>query len=198
MRTGRVIPTIGLLTAALTAGCVDRRFVIESNVPNAQVFIDNKPVGAAPVDAPFEYYGYYNITLVHPNYAPLVKRTRVRPPWYAYPPFDFFAEVLWPFRIEDTRRYFFRMEQSLQVPTGTLVGNADQLRQRGWALPEPPPHPQAPLPGDPVVPADGTILPSPAPLPEGNPIYAPPRPEMPIPVPPTEPQGLPATGVPSI
>ena len=168
MRSGRAMIAVGITTALLCAGCVDRRFIIESNVPNAQVYIDNKPVGAAPADLPFDYYGYYNVTLVHPDFAPLNKRVRVRPPWYAYPPFDFFAEVVWPFRIEDTRRYFFKMDQTLQVPSDQLIQDADTLRQRGWSLPVPAGS-QTPLPGPPngappVMP-NGTLLPSPAPVP---------------------------------
>ena len=76
MRAARAIPSALLLAALAAAGCVDRRFVIESNVPNAQVYIDNRPVGAAPVNAPFDYYGYYNVTLVHPDFATTNKRMR--------------------------------------------------------------------------------------------------------------------------
>src|SRR5262245_46814237 len=98
----RTLRLAGLFAIALVvpaAGCVDRKFVIESNIPSAQVYIDNKPVGAAPAYAPFEYYGYYTIKLVHPGYETVEKRVHVTAPWYAYPPFDFVTEVLWPFHI---------------------------------------------------------------------------------------------------
>lgn len=174
MRRVRAMAAI-VLAAGLSAGCVDRRFIFESNVPNAQVYIDHKPVGAAPVDAPFTYYGYYDVTLVHPDFAPLHKRVRVRPPWYAYPPWDFFAEVVWPFRIEDTRRYFFKMENTLSASPAEVAEKADLLRQRGWALPTPG-QPQGVIPAPPVMP-NGTLLPDPTPAP-GVPS------ELPIPVPP--------------
>lgn len=178
----------GLLAVALAAGCVDRRFIIESNVPNAQVYIDNKPIGAAPVDAPWEYSGYYNITIVHPNYAPLVKKVRVRPKWYAYPPFDFVAEVLWPFRIEDTRRFYFELQQPVQVQTEELKQQGELLRQRGMSLPPPPDHPPASTPTPAVAPS-GNSLPAPAvlpgetrPLPETAPVLPAPTPAVPAPV----------------
>lgn len=129
---------MALLAAALaTAGCVERRFVIESNVPNARVYIDNKPVGAAPAYAPFEYYGYYNVTLVHPGFETVQRRVHVVAPWYAYPPLDFVAEVLWPFHVEDVRRYHFEMTPVARVRTEDLINSADNLRQRGLALPAP-------------------------------------------------------------
>jgi hypothetical protein len=120
---------------ATGCGQVNRRFVVESNVPTAQVYIDEKPVGAAPAHAPFEYYGYYTVRLVHPDYETVTKRVHVIAPWYAYPPFDFFADVLWPFGVEDVRRYYFEMTPRRRPDPGELIQNADALRLRGVTLP---------------------------------------------------------------
>lgn len=168
MRTARFVGLAGLIAA--TAGCVDRKFVVESNVPNAQVYIDNKPIGAAPAYAPFEYYGYYTISLVHPGYDTVTKRVKVAAPWYAYPPLDFFAEAVWPFPIRDTRRYYFELYESAQTRTDDILNAADALRQRGALLPpperpaepRPPRNPPPPTIGPPVAPAP---LPPPAPVP---------------------------------
>jgi hypothetical protein len=160
--TARPICVAALLTVFAAVGCVERRFVIESNVPNARVYIDNKAVGAAPAYAPFEYYGYYTITLVHPGYETVQRRVHVAAPWYAYPPFDFLAEVLWPFHVEDVRRYQFDMEAVPRVRTEDLINSADALRQRGQALPSPnPPAPNVLLP--PIGPAP--VNPGPAVVP---------------------------------
>lgn len=171
MRTARFVGLAGLV--AITTGCVDRKFVVESNVPNAQVYIDNKPIGAAPAYAPFEYYGYYTITLVHPGYDTVTKRVKVAAPWYAYPPIDFLAEAVWPFPIRDTRRYYFELYESAQTRTDDILNAADALRQRGALLPPPerpadprpprnPPPATAPVIGAPVAPAP---LPPPAAVP---------------------------------
>lgn len=134
---------VWLLAAGLAilagSGCggVNRRFVIESNVPNAQVYINNRSVGAAPAHSPFEYYGYYNIELVHPDFQRETKRVHVRAPWYAYPPFDFLVEVLWPFPIEDVRRYNFELTPVVRTDPTELINNAEALRTRGWNLPAP-------------------------------------------------------------
>jgi hypothetical protein len=175
---------------------VDRKFIVESNVPNAQVYIDNKAIGAAPAYAPFEYYGYYTLTLVYPGYETVVKRVKVAAPWYAYPPIDFLAEAIWPFPIRDTRRYFIEMYEAPQTRTDDILNAADALRQRGMMLPPPdrpaaprpkPGQPPAPTIGPPVAPPPGAApLPAPTPLP---PAGVPPQP--PAGVPPLPPVGVP-------
>jgi len=145
MTIGRALGVTAALSAVCAAGCVDRRFVIESNVPNAQVFVDNQPIGAAPAYAPFEYYGYYTITLVHPGYETQSQRVHVTAPWYAYPPFDFLAEVVWPFHIRDRRRYYFELQEATKPRVDDLLNNAEALRAWGWSLPQPE-RPAAPKP----------------------------------------------------
>jgi hypothetical protein len=161
MTTGRAGGVAAVLALAC-AGCVDRRFVIESNVPNAQVLIDNRPIGAAPAHTPFEYYGYHTVTLIHPGYETMTRRVHVTAPWYAYPPFDFLAEVVYPFHIRDTRRYYFELHEATKTRTDDLLNAADALRMRGHNLPdaERPALPRsqpAPAPPDPsgVVPPVG-------------------------------------------
>jgi hypothetical protein len=154
------------LLAATGCGGVNRRFVIESNVPNAQVYINNRPIGAAPAHAAFEYYGYYNIELVHPDYQREVHRIHVRAPWYAYPPFDFLVEVLWPFRIDDVRRYNLEMRPAIKTDVGELIQQAEELRTRGWNLPAPE-NPAQPPPAEPAAPPAGSLLPPPKPVPAG-------------------------------
>lgn len=184
---------IAICAAALVGtGCVDRKFVIESNVPNAQVYIDNKSIGAAPAYAPFEYYGYYTITLVHPGYETIRKRVKVAAPWYAYPPIDFLAEAIWPFPIRDTRRYYFEMFESAQTRTDDILNMADALRQRGQLLP-PPERPAEPRPRiGPAVPPGPTIGP---PVPPGANPLPPPTPVPPGVVPSVTPGYTPASGM---
>jgi hypothetical protein len=169
METGRtgqagrwVFVATGLaLLAGAGCGGVNRRFVVETNVPNAQVYIDNRPVGAAPAHAPFEYYGYHNIEIVHPDYQRESRRVHIVAPWYAYPPMDFLVEVFWPFRIEDVRRQYFELRPLVRTDPAELINQAEELRQRGMNLPAPE-HPAPPKP-------DPGALPSPVPLPQPTP-----------------------------
>ena len=141
-------------------GCVDRRFVVESNIPGAQVTVDGKPIGPAPADAAFQYPGEYEFKAVAPGYQPLKQKVRFKAKWYDYPPLDFFAEVLWPGRIEDVRRVRLDLEPVQPVRTDELLSAANLLRSRGQSLPPstvpddagpPPGTPSMPLPPLPTV-----------------------------------------------
>lgn len=173
-RTVRLAGALAVLGAALNAvGCVDRKFFIESNVPNAQVYIDNRLIGAAPAYSSFDYYGDYTITVVHPGYETVVKRQHVAAPWYAYPPFDFFSEILWPGHIRDTRKVYIELHEAQPTKIDDVIARAEALRSQGRALPiperpaEPRPRPSRPGPNPPViqppVSPDPGIVPSPLP-----------------------------------
>jgi hypothetical protein len=184
MTTARTVRRVAALFAALSAaGCgggVERKFVVESNVPNAQVYIDNRSVGAAPAYSLFEYYGYYTIRVVQPGYETVERREHVTAPWYAYPPFDLIAEVL-PFRVRDTRRIHVELTEARQIRTDDILSHADALRERGQNLPPPErpaeprvkggsPRPPGPTLQPPVETAPGpnppVPLPAPAPVPD--------------------------------
>lgn len=161
-----------LSTAAaigLSSGCVDRRFVVETNVPGAQVAIDGTPIGPSPADGRREYPGWYTFTASAPGYEPLEQRVRFRPRWYDYPPLDFFAEVVWPFRIEDVWRVRLDLEPVRPVNLDELTARGEELRQAGRNLPpskvpDQQPRQQTPGPISGPLPTAGSV---PAPLP-GN------------------------------
>jgi hypothetical protein len=175
-RTVRLAGLFAALALPVATGCVDRKFVVESNVPNAQVYIDNKSIGAAPAYSQFDYYGHYNIKVVHPGYETVVRYQKVAAPWYMYPPLDFVSEILVPFHIRDTRRIYIELHEAPQVRPDDILGAAEALRLRGWTLPpperpaEPRPQqggPQGPIIQPPVLPGPG---PAPIPLPPPSPV----------------------------
>jgi hypothetical protein len=132
MRGGRAI----LLTATLLlAGCVERRFVIESDPPGALVLMNGQPIGATPVDGHFLFYGKYNFTLIKDGYETLQVEERFDAPWYQYFPLDFFSENLYPGRIEDVRRPApYKMVPKMQPRTDALLGQAENFRAKGRSL----------------------------------------------------------------
>jgi hypothetical protein len=132
-----------LLTAAGLPGCIEQRYVIESEPPGALVLVNGQPIGTTPVDGYFVYYGTYNFTLVKDGYQTKVVQQKIAMPWFEYPGIDFFTENVYPAKVEDVRRFKYCLEPLVQVSEGDLLQQAQQLRERGKAVNggEPPQQP---------------------------------------------------------
>jgi hypothetical protein len=142
--------------AVLLAGCVERRFVINSDPQGAVVFQNGQPLGAAPADNHFVYYGHYRFTLVKDGYETLVVDQDVPAPWYEYPGLDFISENLVPFTIRDRREFSYHLEPARIPSAMELLNKGQELRSRGQQL--------MPLPGTtpvPVAPPPTPVLPPP-------------------------------------
>lgn len=122
--------------AGLLTGCVDRRFVVESDPPGAVVFQNGQPIGATPADNHFVYYGNYDFTLVKDGYETLHVKQPINTPWYEIFGIDFFSENVIPWRIEDVRRFRYQMQPQCAIRADELLNQAQTLRQRGQTLPE--------------------------------------------------------------
>jgi hypothetical protein len=169
-----------LLTAALCAGCVERRYVVTSEPLGALVYRNGVPIGTTPVDDHFVYYGKYHFTLVKEGYETLQVDAPIEAPWYEIPPLDFISENLIPFKIHDVRRLCFQLEPLRTPPAEEVLPQALQLRSRGQAIGAPrlPPPPAAVAPPSPGLPP----IPPPTPLPPAGapaPIPQPPLPAQP-------------------
>ena len=121
----------------LLSGCVERRFRVESNPPGAYLYVNNQPIGPTPVDVPFLFYGDYEIRLVKDGYQTKVVKQPVPTPWYEYPIIEFFSENAWPFQITDIRPLYFELDPAIQPNLEELKAEAEELRNRGKALPPP-------------------------------------------------------------
>jgi hypothetical protein len=147
-----------LLTAGLSTGCVERSYVIETNPPGAFVLVNNRPLGPAPVDGTFEYYGKYHFTLIKDGYETQQVEQPLPAPWFEYWPFDFFAENVWPFKIEDKRRFRYELAPA-QVPnTADVIRRAEDLRTHGHGI-----RPATALPASPAPPPPPAEIPPPLP-----------------------------------
>jgi hypothetical protein len=148
------------LLAGLLAGCVERRYVVVTDPPGAVVFKNGDPLGAAPADGGFLYYGKYNFTLVKDGYETMEVEQKIAAPWFEYPPLDFVSENLIPWKIKDIRRFNYQLEPRHIANTDDLLRDAQNLRNRGLSIPNcAPPAPAAgPVP---VVPPPGAPVPQP-------------------------------------
>src|SRR4051812_33444233 len=117
-----------LLLAVLSTGCVERRFVIESDPPGALVYHNGVPIGTTPVDDSFVYYGTHEFTLVRDGFETLVVRQKVDTPWYEYPGLDFVSENISPFMVSDVRRYKWALQPATRDRSDDVLQNAILLR----------------------------------------------------------------------
>lgn len=111
MKTVTPLFILALLCAcAVSSGCVQRSIAIHSEPPGAQCYLDSEYVGATPLELPFTFYGEREIVLRLEGYMSLREVKNIKPPWFEYIPFDFFAENLYPGEIEDKHEFLFVME----------------------------------------------------------------------------------------
>ena len=93
----------------LPTGCVKRTILIESEPAGAKVWINEHPFGATPVKYEFITHGRYKFRLRKNGFREVIARERVRAPLYEWIPFDFFAEILLPLRLEDKHRFLYKL-----------------------------------------------------------------------------------------
>ncbi len=127
-----------LLLAGMTAACVERKLLLRSDPPGAEVALDGRMVGVTPLEVPFVYYGTRRITMRLENHASESHLIDVAAPWYQLPVLDFAFEALVPWRLLDEREVVFVLDESDRSgpeggePGGRLVRRAEQyLRREG-------------------------------------------------------------------
>ncbi len=101
----RLAPVACALAALLAAGCVERKMMVRSDPPGATVTLNRlqTPGGVTPLEVPFDHYGTWHLALRREGCRDYEGAADLSAPWWGYPPFDLFTDVLWPFTIEDHR-----------------------------------------------------------------------------------------------
>jgi hypothetical protein len=166
-----------LLMVLLTAGCVERRFVVHSEPPGALVYHNGIYLGPAPVDGYITYYGKQQFRLIKEGYETLDVVQPYMPPWYEIPGVDFFSENIWPFKLRDVRTLCYTMQPLQTVRPDDVRQRAEELRARGQTI-------GVPRPPRPLLPETMLPAPSPLPPPPSGAILGAPSPAIPDPAPP--------------
>ena len=122
--------TAATLMLALT-GCVERRFLVESNPPGAAVLVNGEYKGTTPVSVPFTYYGKYDITLARDGYETATYPAVLRRPWFEFFPIDFFAENVYPLHLQDNIPLRYDLQPLVQTRAEDVLNQANNLRGRG-------------------------------------------------------------------
>lgn len=120
----RAVATACILCLLGVAGCTSRAMTVTSLPPGAEVSINRRVVGKTPVRVNYTHYGSYRVELRQDRYKTLVRTEHLRPPWYGYDPFSFFADNAIPARINDETYLHYVLEP---VPE---VGDREGLMKR--------------------------------------------------------------------
>src|SRR5690606_14288399 len=92
------------------------------------VYLNDQEVGRTPLVRDFLWYGNYDVQVRHEGYETLDTHAQVTAPWWQWPPFDLFAELM-PFRPTDERRLHFTLQ-----PSSTEDSAPEQLIERASAF----------------------------------------------------------------
>jgi hypothetical protein len=124
---------VGLLgiLPALLGGCVERALSIRTDPPGAKVSMDDRRVGASPVDVPFIWYGQRRMAIEMPGYQGVQEIVVLDPPWWQYLGLDFVTDVLLPFTLTDRREVTYVLERAEASPQ-----ELEEVKQRARELRE--------------------------------------------------------------
>ncbi|MEZ6093794.1 MAG: PEGA domain-containing protein [Pirellulaceae bacterium] len=120
--------TAMVLLASIGCNSVQKRIVVRSNPPGANVMIDRQYVGQTPVSTPFVYHGTRQIQLEKDGYKTIQVEECIPPRWYERVPFSFVADNFWPREIRDERVLDFELDPKVHVSESRLQERADELR----------------------------------------------------------------------
>jgi len=130
LRSPLSITLFGLL---IVGGCVRRTMTITTEPPGALIYLNDQEIGRSEVTTDFLWYGDYDVVIRKEGFETLETHWLVKPPWYQYPPIDFFAEVLWPTRIHDRHDRHFVLNPRNLPSTQEVIDRAIETRRQAIA-----------------------------------------------------------------
>ncbi len=118
------------LAVILLAGCVERKLTINTEPQGAKAILNDQDIGVSPVTVPFNWYGDYWVRINKDGYETLNTHRELKAPLHDYPPFDFFAEILYPGRIVDAYEWTFDLAPKEYPTREELIESGDSLRSQ--------------------------------------------------------------------
>ena len=109
---------------------MERKLTINTDPQGAVVVLNDEEIGTSPVTVSFEWYGDYNVRLSKEGYETVKTHHELKPPWYDYFPFDFFAEIINPNRTVDSYEWTFTLPPQKEPNREELIRDAQQLEKQ--------------------------------------------------------------------
>jgi len=130
MRSLWIISTVLCVGVMLAGGCVERKLTIITNPADAVVWLNDEEVGPTPVTVNFNWYGDYRVRIEKPGYEIINTHNTMKRPLHDVFPFDFFAECLWPGRIEDSYTWTYDLAPYQPASADQLIQQAQEAQNR--------------------------------------------------------------------
>ena len=128
--TSRVLILMGILALACLTGCVERKLTINTAPQGALVWLNDEEIGFSPVTVEFNWYGDYKIRAEKQDYAILNTHRKLKAPSHDGFPMDFFAQILWPGKIQDYYEWTFDLTPYEPVNRQLLISAAEQMKKQ--------------------------------------------------------------------
>jgi len=119
-----------LAIVLLMTSCVERSIQVESDPPGAMVILDEVKSGFTPITIPFSHYGVRKIRIEKLGYQKKTLIEDIERPWYETTGISIFADVFWPFTIEDVHAYKVKLEPLKEEGSRGLIERAQEARQK--------------------------------------------------------------------
>lgn len=143
------LATATVFVGAGLGGCLERRLLITSEPPGADVWVNDAEVGRTPLVADFKYYGEYDVRLRLAGHEPVATKALARAPWYEWMGPDLVAEAL-PTPVVTEVKWHFTLKPSAERSTEPvefergLMERARELKARTAPTPAASPPGAAP------------------------------------------------------
>ena len=111
-----------------STGCVERLLRIESEPAGAEIYVNGRHAGVAPVDWRFTYYGTLRVDAWTPGRPGLTQEVELVPPWWQRYVFDLFTEILSPFKHVDRHAVTLVLPPPATAERADVQQRADDLR----------------------------------------------------------------------
>ena len=129
-KTSFVLLSASLILTLFASGCVERKLTINTEPQGATVTLNDEEIGQSPVTVPFNWYGDYSVRINKDGFETLNTHKELKPPWYDYFPFDFFAQFVNTKRTVDSYEWTFTLAQKQQPGRESLIQKAEELKKQ--------------------------------------------------------------------
>lgn len=125
-----IVLTCTILAVMVMGGCVERQLTINTEPQGALIALNDEDIGISPVTVAFNWYGDYKVRATKEGYAILNTHRKLDAPAHDKFPQDFFAEVLWPGRIENNYEWTFQLDQYKAPDRSQLIQDAHEFKKQ--------------------------------------------------------------------